>query len=236
MATYNGEKYIDGQLSSILGQLGEEDEIVISDDSSADRTLEIIEGFHDNRIRIFRGGTFHSPIFNFENALKNAHGEHIYLADQDDIWEADKVAVTEEAFRTNDLVVSDATVIDADGHVLHESFYKLRNSGRGYFKNLYKNSYVGCCMAISRALLTLCLPFPRCIPMHDSWMGLMAELNGKPVFIDDKLVRYRRHSDNASPTGEKSSYSVWEKFLHRERLLRCTAGRTIQYSMKHTES
>ena len=70
MATYNGEKYIKEQLSSILSQLSEKDEIIVSDDSSTDKTVEIIESFQDKRIKILKNNKFRQPNLNFENALK----------------------------------------------------------------------------------------------------------------------------------------------------------------------
>ena len=226
MATYNGEKFIEEQLLSILKQLGEDDEVIVSDDSSTDRTLDIISGIGDHRVRIFGGCSFHSPKLNFENALKHSKGDHIYLSDQDDIWEDRKISVTEDYLTDNDLVVSDATIIDADGNVLRDSFFRLMNSGRGYLKNLCNNTYMGCCMAFDRRLLEICLPFPRSIPMHDSYIGLMAELCGSPVFIPDKLVRHRRHGGNASTTGERSTSTTWEKLRNRYWLLSATLSRT----------
>lgn len=68
MATHNGERFIRHQLESILCQLSADDELIISDDSSTDGTVGIINGFGDSRIRLFRDNTFYSPIFNFENA------------------------------------------------------------------------------------------------------------------------------------------------------------------------
>ena len=98
IATYNGEKYIKEQLESIIHQLGEYDEIIISDDGSNDKTIQIIENFKDTRIKIFN----HSPnrktkykfdltTRNIENALSKAKGDFIFLADQDDIWIKNKV-------------------------------------------------------------------------------------------------------------------------------------------------
>lgn len=93
IATYNGGKYIKEQLDSILFQLGKDDEVIISDDSSTDDTLSILESYHDERIVILTNQKFHSPVYNFENALKSAKGDFIFLSDQDDIWEPTKVEV-----------------------------------------------------------------------------------------------------------------------------------------------
>ena len=72
IATYNGGSYIKEQIDSILPQIGKNDEIIISDDSSIDNTLDIIKSFNDERIKIFPNNKFYSPIFNFERALATA--------------------------------------------------------------------------------------------------------------------------------------------------------------------
>ena len=106
MATYNGERYIKRQIDSILYQLGEDDELIISDDGSTDRTLEIIKKYNDSRIKIYEHikkaelskvkklRNFYYATSNFENALIHSRGEYIFLADQDDIWESEKVTST----------------------------------------------------------------------------------------------------------------------------------------------
>ena len=101
IATYNGEKYIMDQVSSILPQLSEEDEIIVSDDGSSDKTLEILDSFSDSRIKVFTHIKEANPFFkgaksiyatsNFENALSKCNGDIIFLSDQDDVWYPDKV-------------------------------------------------------------------------------------------------------------------------------------------------
>ena len=91
MATHNGERFIREQIVSILRQLGPMDEVVVSDDSSTDGTTQVLRSLSDGRIRILH----HQPrriTDNFENALKSAKGDYIYLADQDDIWVDGRVA------------------------------------------------------------------------------------------------------------------------------------------------
>ncbi len=215
IATYNGGKYIKEQLDSILSQLNENDEVIVSDDSSTDNTVQIIKSFKDNRIKIFENQKFKSPIFNFENALNNATGDIIVLSDQDDIWKANKIETIKKYMHNYDLVLSDADIIDEKGNILHKSFYKLNGSKNGFIKNIVKNSYLGCTMAFNKKILDKSLPFPKDLPMHDWWIGLIAEMYGKTYFIEDKLISYRRHGNNASPTGEKSKYSMMLKIVFR---------------------
>ena len=198
MATYNGEKYIGEQLASILDQLGPEDEVVISDDGSTDKTLEIARGLEDERVKIIEGPR-KGVKQNFANAISKCNGEVIFLADQDDIWMPDKVAVVLEAFRKNDCkcVVHDAEVFDSTtGRTTEPSFFAWRKSGKGILKNIWKNTYIGCCMAFRKEMRAYILPIPNDINMHDQWIGIICEKHGGSVFIPEILVKYRRHDKN----------------------------------------
>jgi glycosyltransferase involved in cell wall biosynthesis len=215
IATYNGEKFIKEQLDSILSQLEATDEVIISDDSSTDKTIEIIKSYQDKRIQLYENQTFKSPIFNFENALKLSQGEYIFLADQDDIWRADKIKIVKYYLKKYDVVLSDAKIIDENGKEISQSFFELSGSKSGFIKNLVKNTYLGCAMAFNRRVLEKALPFPKDLPMHDWWIGLVAELYGNTYFIEDKLISYRRHGNNLSSTGAKSQNSVFKKIILR---------------------
>ena len=219
MATCNGEKYICAQLESILRQLSENDEVVISDDSSTDNTIDIIKNCKDKRIQLYEHNHFNSPIFNFENALKKASGDIILLSDQDDIWLDNKVEVMTKLLLSYDLVVSDCILIDEDGTVLNDSFFELRGSKSGVIHNLIKNSYIGCCMAFNRKILEKALPFPDTIPMHDMWIGMVGQLFGKTYFCKEKLVKYRRHGENESPETGKSKFGILRKLSFRSILI-----------------
>ncbi|NEU68857.1 glycosyltransferase family 2 protein [Spirosoma agri] len=214
MATYNGSQFIEQQLISILQQLDEDDEIIISDDGSTDDTLEIIKQFSDQRIKIFINANIHGPTGNFENALEHCSGRYIFLADQDDIWLPDKVAVISNLLIDYDLVLTDCEVVNQMGHQIHSSFFEHRGSRKGFWTNLYKNSYIGCCMAFRRDILQYILPFPKQIHMHDWWIGLLVEAKGKTIFYKKPLIKYVRHGGNASPTGE-TGYSFAKQLLNR---------------------
>lgn len=215
LATFNGEKYIKEQLDSILCQIGRNDEIIVSDDSSIDNTLSIIKSYKDNRIKILSGKMFCSPVRNFENALKHAKGDYIFLCDQDDVWFPDKVKSMLTYLKEYDLVVSDCKVVDANLNIISESFFSGRLSGKGFWKNLMKNTYLGCCMAFRKEVLHYVLPFPAKIAMHDIWIGLSVEMYGTSFFLAHPLVLYRRHGTNASFGGDKSKYSLLYKMTYR---------------------
>ncbi len=201
MATFNGEKYIQEQLKSILLQLDVHDEIVISDDGSTDRTKEIIQAFQDNRIFLIEGPK-NGIKQNFANAIQNCRGKYIFLSDQDDIWEKDKVRTVLSVFEKNEkcnCVIHDCKVFDANiENIIYESFFRYRNSGKGILKNIIKNTYIGCCMAFDSKWKEKVLPIPNNIEMHDQWIGILCEKFGKSIFINNKLIKYRRHESNSS--------------------------------------
>ena len=204
LAAYNGEKYICEQLSSVLSQLGENDEVIVSDDNPAGKTKEAVLSLGDSRI-IYTEGEGKGVVKNFENALRKASGDVIFLCDQDDVWLPGKVDTVIAAVQSGcDLVLHDASVTDENLNITDESYFRTHGSNGSFVKNIIKNSFVGCCMAFTRPVLECALPFPPNVPMHDWWIALAAMKNGYRVkLIDTPLILWRRHGDNV--TGGKTS-------------------------------
>lgn len=203
ITTYNGEKFLKQQIDSIIIQLEKDDEIIVSDDGSSDSTLQIIQDYNDKRIKLFH----HSPqnskyrfsftTNNFENALKHAKGEYIFLADQDDIWKDDKVEKCLNLLKKGyNLILHDCDIINENNNKMGDSYFEINKSQKGILKNLSNNSYLGCCMVIDRKYLHKALPFPKTPVPHDIWIGLIYEKFGEVIFIDQKLISYRRHGGN----------------------------------------
>ena len=224
MATYNGEKYIKEQIESILVCLGNEDELIISDDESTDSTLNIIKSFNDKRIHLINGPK-KGIKQNFANAIENTSGEYIFLADQDDIWNENKVKDVVKCFEKEKctLVVHDAEIVDEKLNVIKDSYYKYRNSGKGIIKNIYKNTYIGCCMAFSKEIKKYILPIPNDIEMHDQWIGVLNDKYGKTYFLEEKLIKYRRHSLNNS---QMSHYGIAKMIKNRLKFIKRYKERT----------
>ncbi|HEX5152068.1 MAG TPA: glycosyltransferase family 2 protein [Parafilimonas sp.] len=219
MATYNGGKYIGKQLQSIIEQLDDNSEIIISDDGSTDNTISVIRSFNDKRIKVIYNPA-KGVIKNFENALRNATGDIIFLSDQDDEWMPGKVNLVKKYLEKYDFIVSDCFIVNDEGEILQNSIYSLKKSGAGIIKNLKSNNYVGCCMAFKKDILAVALPFPQKIPMHDIWLGFIADVLFKPRFITEKLVLYRRHSGNATYTSSKSGFNLYQKIKFRINIVR----------------
>lgn len=204
VTTYNGETYLREQLDSILENLREQDELIISDDGSKDATLNIIGEYlqKDQRVHLVKGPR-QGIKKNVENAIRQCSGEYIFLADQDDIWMPHKVKRVMEVFEREhcNLIIHDAKVILADNprEVFMPSFMEFRNAGAGVWKNMVKNSYIGCCMAFHGELKKIILPVPEDIEMHDQWIGILNDWYfGDSVFLKEPLILYRRHGQNNS--------------------------------------
>lgn len=217
IATYNARKYIHSQIISILDQLSPEDEIIVSDDVSTDDTVDVILKINDPRIKVIKGNSRLGVIKNFERSLYAAKGELIFLSDQDDIWLPNKISLCKVQLDRFLLVVTDCVVVDANLNSLSPSFFALKKSRKGIMRNIYRNSYIGCCIAFRRELLDIALPFPVGIPMHDVWLGILAEIKGDVAFLPNKLLLYRRHGNNLS--GLDSHFSLLKKIKMRISLI-----------------
>ena len=200
IATYNGEKYLAEQLDSILLQVSEEDELIISDDGSTDHTLEILRTYAANypQIQLLQGPG-QGVIANFAFALTHTKGEVIFLADQDDVWLPNKVTTVTEYFEAHpdiQVVISDLKVVDADLQVTNPSYFKCRKVKSGFWRNAIKSE----------------------VPMHDMWIGLLAARKKQTGLIKEPLVLYRRHGANVSPIITKTSFQ--QKLNWRVNLLK----------------
>ncbi|MDR3136272.1 MAG: glycosyltransferase family 2 protein [Coriobacteriales bacterium] len=218
LATRNGSAYLTAQVASILAQLREGDELIISVDPSNDGTRELADHLAANAPAVHViDGPGQGVAKNFERALDATRNPHLFLSDHDDVWMPGKVDEAQKTFAQSGalLIVHDAQLVDQDLRVIAPSYFRQRGSGPGFLKNLLKNSYVGACMAFTSNLKDLALPFPSNIPMHDQWLGLLAERYGDVYFLDKPLVRYRRHKGNATSDTHASlgQMFIWRKDL-----------------------
>ncbi|MEA4888142.1 MAG: glycosyltransferase family 2 protein [Clostridiaceae bacterium] len=203
MTTYNGLPFVREQLQSIRMQMKAEDELIISDNGSTDGTWEWLleQAQADPRLKPERYLEQKGVIANFGHALTLCRGDLIFLSDQDDVWLPGRLDKFVELFRESPRLVlaqADAELIDGEGRVLAPSYFSLRRCGSGIWKNFYKNTWQGCSLCFRKGLLALALPFPKSIPMHDMWLGLIAEMTGEVCFLPLVLTRYRRHEHNES--------------------------------------
>ena len=211
VAAYNGEKYIAQQLASILPQLGEEDELLISDDSRGPRTREACRPFLKDKRVVYLEGPHAGIDKNKEFLLRQCTGDVAFLADQDDVWLPHKVKRVMAAIQGGACcVMHNARLTDAELNPLGETLFENKHVGTGLVRNVIRNGYTGCCMALTREAFEAALPFPEKLPMHDQWLGLVSERVGRVALIDEPLLLWRRNE--GSMTGGKTGLAqklVW---------------------------
>jgi hypothetical protein len=153
------------------------------------------------------------------------------LSDQDDVWVEGKYKYMTELLRKYDLVVSDSIIVDEELNILHPSFFKYFNSGKGIIKNMIKSSYYGSCMAFTKKVLDAALPFPDTKEIgHDLWLGLVAEILGKVHFYPKPLLLYRRHNAAFTPVNVgKSKRTKYQMFVGRVVMVK----EVIKFYIKH---
>lgn len=234
IATYNGGRFIHEQLASILPQLSEGDEVIVSDDGSTDNTLDVVRGFDDSRIKIILHQkrkakfTIDYATANFENALKHSSGDVIFLSDQDDVWMPTKVSTMLAALEGNDIVMSDCTVVDSKLNVIHPSYYSTQRPFKtSLVHNIIKPSFLGSCMAFRREILNRALPFPQYGVGHDLWLGLIGLRFYKFQFIQQPLICYRRHEQTVTDGGKTNATSLWFKISYRLYVLKAVISKLI---------
>ncbi len=205
ICTYNGEKYIEEQLQSVIQQSYENLEIIINDDCSTDKTLEIVKEVQskDNRIKVYQNE--HNLGFNknFEKSLQYPTGELVTLCDQDDIWEIEKI---EKQYilltRTNSsLVYCNAQLMDANGNDLGKNLFTQLHvtpiSGDTQLSLIFDNCISGNTLLFKTSLINKIYPIPETI-FFDRWIGFVASYEATIAVIKDPLIHYRQHGGNVT--------------------------------------
>ena len=208
IATYNGARYIEAQIRSILPQLAQEDEIIISDDGSTDDTLRCIQQIADDRIHVVSRLQPIGVTANFYAAMEKAKGDVIFLCDQDDVWLPNKVQRCMEGLKQYDMIVCDAQVVNADLQPLYPSLFALIHSRSGLWHNWAFCSFYGSGMAFRRSVWENAHPLPSgSLIAHDWWLGIVAEMTGKVCFLPETLYLYRRHTNTVTQVNNRSLFT-----------------------------
>lgn len=209
MCTRNGSAHIQAQLASIAGQTRQPDEVVICDDCSTDCTRDLIETWALQvpfRVQLFVNPRNLGVIKNFEQAISLCNGDIIALADQDDIWYADKLARQEallHARREVGLVFTNATVVDERLQPLGYSMWdscrfsraeqSLVQRGAPIDVLLRRNVVTGATAAFRAGYRDLILPIAQNpVHLHDYWIAFLIASVGAIDFLPEHTIYYRQ--------------------------------------------
>lgn len=229
MCTYNGERFVESQIASIIDQTVLPSELVVCDDRSNDETIAIVERMAMTApfpIRITINDVRLGSTANFAGAIAACSGDVVALADQDDVWVPEKLAVIEEALAADPgllAVFSDADVVDEVLLPLGFSMFDYLGFGDAQKEQIRRDdafdlvlrwSFVtGAALAFRSSLKPHVLPIPTGIPLmlHDKWIGILAVAIGRLGLIDEKLIRYRQHSGQQIGTPSVAG-PAWTRF------------------------
>jgi len=239
LCTFNGEEYLENQLTSILNQTCPVDEIIICDDNSTDNTISIVNSYIEEGIEniiLIQNKENIGTIKNFEKAIDKCTGDIIFLSDQDDIWHLNKVEVMISFFlkKSNALLLfTDGNLIDSDNNLLESTLWdewnfskemqKRWNNNQWAFNDLFinNNKVTGATIAFRAELKKLVLPIE--VPVgywHDAWMALHAAANDGLFYLNTALIDYRLHPKQqigitAKPLSKVSHEFISEEIFHK---------------------
>ena len=236
---YNGARFLPEQLESLQNQTDHDFSVLLQDDGSTDETLSILQDLQHDPLFAFgkESGQHLGAKGNFLSLMRQADSPYIALCDQDDVWEPERLSLEkqliEEAEKkygadTPILVHSDCAVTDEDGHILHESFFAHQGwdpKANTLPRLLVQNNVTGCTVLMNQALCRLVATHadPQKIFMHDWFLAMTAAAFGHILFIDQPLVRYRQHGDNAvgaskNNLGSRALNAIKNPSLVKERI------------------
>jgi glycosyltransferase involved in cell wall biosynthesis len=231
LATCNGEKYLEEQIDSILNQSFTDWNLIIRDDKSEDKTLQIIEKYikkYPQKIFLiqdiesnFRLGAAQ----NFSKLLKYSSADYILFSDQDDIWLENKIKDSLEHMWNLEssngktlpiLIHTDLSIVNTNLELIHPSYWQHQyldpqRSALNHF--LVRNLITGCTVIVNRALKNLAVPIPDTAYMHDWWLALVASAFGKISYLSEPTILYRQHSANEVGAQSKGIKHIINRFF-----------------------
>ena len=214
LPTFNGCKYLEEQLNSIISQTKDNSwKLLIRDDKSQDLTKETIYKYQNkyphNLLFINDANQNSGVVLNISYILEYSKSNYILFSDQDDIWLSHKIEITlnkmlqiekEYGKETPILIHTDLQVVDRNLNLINPSFQKYQNLDPHPKKLLprllVQNFVTGCTMMINKPLKELITTIPPEAIMHDWWIALIAATMGKIAYINEPTVLYRQHQNN----------------------------------------
>lgn len=220
LCTYNGAKYLREQLKSLAEQVLKADEVVICDDNSKDNTIQIIDDYIDKlNIKLTVNKVNLGVTKNFEQAISLCSGDIIFLCDQDDVWDKNKIKIMAEKMQDEKIGLCFCNGIVTDSNLKQLSNYTLwKTSGLDKVDldkfsayNLINNYYfTGMATAFKSSLKQYIFPISK-DAVHDEWIAFIAICMSKVVFVEEKLVFYRQHDNQQIGVNSiKSLKEIWQ--------------------------
>lgn len=208
MATYNGVRFLREQLDSLFVQTRMMDELIVYDDASEDETVSILRDYqrrYPSIVRIYIQKQRAGYIQNFADALRMAEGEIIFLCDQDDIWNPDKIEIMSMWLETHpkaDCLNSAVDYVDEQGSLLKAPPQKMmivdEYTEISFSEILLHNISMGCTMAFRKTIRNSYLQTSSFQSAHDWEINMIAAARHTLYYVNQPLMRYRIHDANTT--------------------------------------
>ncbi|MGN0779592.1 MAG: glycosyltransferase family 2 protein [Aristaeellaceae bacterium] len=239
LAVYNGAAYLPQQLDSLSGQDDPAFAVLMQDDGSTDASPALLcaAAAQDSRFHLAQESGRHlGAKGNFISLIRQAQGDYTALCDQDDVWEPNRLSRCRHALEEAEarwgadtplLVHSDCRLMDAQGQITQESFFRHQGwdpAAVTLSRLLVQNNVTGCTLMMNAALRRLVAAHgdPDTMYMHDWFIALTAAAFGHIVFLNEPLVRYRQHGVNVMGASRQSlvrrgvkALGAWQKGRER---------------------
>lgn len=219
MPNYNGEKYLSETLESIMLQTYPFWELLFVDDCSTDRSVEIVESYHDDRIKIFKNDVNSGAATSRNRALREAKGKWIAFLDSDDLWEPDKL-LTQLNFMIKGRYSFSYTrysQIDSESEPLNIEIFGPKLVTK---KKMFRYAYVGCLTVMYNAeTVGLIQVEPTLKSRNDYAIWLKVCKKADCYLLDQSLAKYRIRKDSLSHSGfSKSLINQYKLFRFGEKM------------------
>lgn len=242
LATYNGGEYLAEQIDSLMEQTAfQHTRILLGDDGSSDDTIALISQLqqrHSETIILLPKGPGLGASANFGRILEATRADYVFLCDQDDHWDADKMEKSLRAIEGlaavhgNEkplLVFTDLRVVDRNKQTIAPSLWAFQgiNPRACQLRELLmQNVVTGCTVVVNRALLEKALPIPQEAIMHDWWLALVASACGAILPVEQTTMSYRQHGKNEVGARQWSVQYILDRAV--QLLKRETAGHHLE--------
>ena len=249
-ACFNSEKYIGTLLDSLENQTCKDMHIIVGDDGSTDKTLEIVGEYAEKfgNIEVLKrekncGGAKE----NFFDMLKYSKSKYVMFCDHDDFWLENKVEKSlseikkaEEKYGDIPLLVhTDLQVADENLLEISSSMFEMQKlpKNAGVRNLLVQNCVTGCTMLFNDKLRDIVkYKNLRNIIMHDHYLALVAAVFGKIVFLDEATIKYRQHGENEVGAKDVSSAAYVSGRIKDKRGIKDSLAKTYAQAREFYDS
>lgn len=231
LSTYNGERYLEQLINSVLIQKNVNVDILVRDDGSIDNTLKILEKYKNKHFRIYFGENL-KPARSFLDLMKNAPLEYDYyaLCDQDDVWNADKLETAVKYLENIEKPALYSCAVDiTDKDLNHLRISRHRNTFEKPLFDIMTFGTPGCTFVFNKKLLKYLKQYiPKVCSMHDSWVSFVClAVNGEFFYDNSAHIYYRQHDNNVLGAQDHSLIKTLKQIIIYKEIKRSDMAKEI---------